>query len=73
MSTQKEKGNNACPCGEISNLIYYSESDDAICPACFKEQSEALLHYKKMRVRIYPECDEIIEGIYLGNEDAATS
>jgi hypothetical protein len=71
--SDKEENINMCPCGEISNLIYYSDSDDAICPKCFKDQSDALLHYKNMRTKIFPECEEIIEGIFLGNEDAAIS
>jgi hypothetical protein len=45
--------------------------NEYICRPCYAEQNEKLQDFKKNKSSLYSECDKIVNGIYLGNEDAA--
>jgi hypothetical protein len=59
-------------CQTTHNLMEYDE-EDGICQPCYQEQLTTMEGYKRARTNKFPEIDLIEEGIYLGNEDAATS
>ena len=42
-----------------------------ICLPCYAEQNQQLVIYKENKPTLYPEADLILEGLWLGNEDAA--
>ena len=44
-----------------------------MCSPCMKIEKELQIHYKNIRGYLSPEIDQIEEGIFLGNEDAAAT
>ena len=63
---------NTCyECQTKENLKICSE-DTSICHECYNRQAEEARYYKSMRQKD-PEIDYVDDGVYLGNEDAATT
>lgn len=58
-------------CQTTKNIKICSEYT-AICQACYDRQAEEARYYKTNREKD-PEIDYVDDGIYLGNEDAATT
>jgi len=44
-----------------------------ICKPCFDVAVHTMMEYKKRRTTSYPEIDEILPRLFLGNEDAAVN
>lgn len=42
-----------------------------ICEECLTKQAKILIAHKQSRPKLYPEIQMIVDGLYLGNEDAA--
>lgn len=63
---------NCFECGSEEGLIPYDETD-SICQKCQQEQLKLMQQFKQARTHKFPEIDMIQEGLYLGNEDAATT
>jgi hypothetical protein len=59
-------------CNGVKNLLPYDDVD-SICKGCQEEQNRLCQEFKQARTAKFPEIDFIEEGLYLGNEDAATS
>jgi hypothetical protein len=58
-----------CFCGDDSDGSIASEVP--ICKGCYDAQVKQLMDYKKKNTYSDPQINQIIERLYLGNEDAS--